>query len=155
MYSRNPSRHNAHLRDLHFILSLGLTSGRRQSTILFVDMVHGLQVLLRLEKFLVVCALQANAAEHVTSVWMAMKSKMELTIGVCVGSSIVRPFILPFATQTNASSCYSNWRHSLYLSWSSSAGSRATSLRSFSPTLRYAWCPLISPWFRLPVRIFS
>jgi Ca2+:H+ antiporter len=33
---------------------------------------------------------QANAAEHVTSVWMAMKDKMELTIGICVGSSIVR-----------------------------------------------------------------
>ena len=32
----------------------------------------------------------ANAAEHVTSVWMAMKNKMELTIGICVGSSIVR-----------------------------------------------------------------
>jgi len=34
--------------------------------------------------------MQANAAEHVTSVWMAMKNKMELTIGICVGSSIVR-----------------------------------------------------------------
>ena len=33
--------------------------------------------------------MQANAAEHVTSVWMAMKDKMELTIGICVGSSIV------------------------------------------------------------------
>lgn len=32
----------------------------------------------------------ANAAEHVTSVWMAMKNKTELTIGICVGSSIVR-----------------------------------------------------------------
>ena len=32
------------------------------------------------------CAFQA--AEHVTSVWMAMKGKMELTIGVSVGSSI-------------------------------------------------------------------
>ena len=32
---------------------------------------------------------QANAAEHVTSVWMAMKDKMELTLGICVGSSIV------------------------------------------------------------------
>lgn len=29
-----------------------------------------------------------NAAEHVTSVWMACKGKMELTIGVAVGSSI-------------------------------------------------------------------
>jgi calcium/proton exchanger cax len=35
---------------------------------------------------------QANAAEHVTSVWMAMKNKMELTIGICVGSSIVSYF---------------------------------------------------------------
>ena len=36
---------------------------------------------------------QANAAEHVTSVWMAMKNKMELTIGICVGSSIVSSFM--------------------------------------------------------------
>ena len=35
-------------------------------------------------------SVQANAAEHVTSIWMAMKNKMELTIGICVGSSIVR-----------------------------------------------------------------
>jgi len=33
---------------------------------------------------------QANAAEHATSVWMAMKNQMELTITICVGSSIVR-----------------------------------------------------------------
>lgn len=31
---------------------------------------------------------QGNAAEHVTSIWMACKGKMELTIGVAVGSSI-------------------------------------------------------------------
>ncbi|KAI0063395.1 Calcium/proton exchanger [Artomyces pyxidatus] len=38
----------------------------------------------------------ANAAEHVTSVWMAMKDKMELTIGVCVGSSIqLATFVVP------------------------------------------------------------
>ncbi len=36
--------------------------------------------------------IQANAAEHVTSVWMAMKDQMELTITICVGSSIVRLF---------------------------------------------------------------
>ncbi|KAG2035145.1 Sodium/calcium exchanger protein-domain-containing protein [Suillus americanus] len=29
-----------------------------------------------------------NAAEHVTSVWMAMRNKYELTITICVGSSI-------------------------------------------------------------------
>lgn len=34
--------------------------------------------------------MKANAAEHVTSVWMAMKGKLELTIGISVGSSIVR-----------------------------------------------------------------
>ena len=39
---------------------------------------------------LILLPLVANAAEHVTSVWMAMKNKMELTIGICVGSSIVR-----------------------------------------------------------------
>lgn len=33
-------------------------------------------------------SLVGNACEHVTSVWMACKGKMELTIGVSVGSSI-------------------------------------------------------------------
>ncbi len=41
---------------------------------------------------LILLPIVANAAEHVTSVWMAMKDKMELTIGICVGSSIVRAF---------------------------------------------------------------
>ncbi|KAF9227753.1 Calcium/proton exchanger [Gyrodon lividus] len=37
-----------------------------------------------------------NAAEHVTSVWMAMKNKYELTIGICVGSSIqIATFVVP------------------------------------------------------------
>ena len=39
---------------------------------------------------LIMLPIVANAAEHFTSVWMAMKNKMELTIGICVGSSIVR-----------------------------------------------------------------
>lgn len=42
---------------------------------------------------LILLPIVANAAEHVTSVWMAMKDKMELTITICVGSSIVR-FVL-------------------------------------------------------------
>jgi Ca2+:H+ antiporter len=37
---------------------------------------------------LILLPLVGNAAEHVTSVWMACKGKMELTIGVAVGSSI-------------------------------------------------------------------
>ncbi|KAM0755413.1 calcium/proton exchanger [Meredithblackwellia eburnea MCA 4105] len=37
---------------------------------------------------LILLPIVGNAAEHVTSVWMAMKGKMELTIGVSVGSSI-------------------------------------------------------------------
>ncbi|WWC61087.1 calcium/proton exchanger [Kwoniella dejecticola CBS 10117] len=37
---------------------------------------------------LILLPLVGNAAEHVTSVWMACKGKMELTIGVSVGSSI-------------------------------------------------------------------
>ncbi|KAE9398985.1 calcium/proton exchanger [Gymnopus androsaceus JB14] len=38
----------------------------------------------------------ANAAEHVTSVWMALKGQMELTIGICVGSSIqIAAFVIP------------------------------------------------------------
>lgn len=42
---------------------------------------------------LILLPIVANAAEHVTSVWMAMKNKMELTIGICVGSSIVRDIL--------------------------------------------------------------
>ncbi|WVQ78296.1 calcium/proton exchanger [Cryptococcus sp. DSM 104549] len=37
---------------------------------------------------LILLPLVGNAAEHVTSVWMACKGKMDLTIGVSVGSSI-------------------------------------------------------------------
>ncbi|EPT04113.1 hypothetical protein FOMPIDRAFT_1022179 [Fomitopsis schrenkii] len=38
----------------------------------------------------------ANAAEHVTSIWMARKNKMALTIGICVGSSIqISAFVVP------------------------------------------------------------
>jgi Ca2+:H+ antiporter len=45
---------------------------------------------------LVLIPIVANAAEHVTSVWMAMKNKMELTIGICVGSSIqIAAFVVP------------------------------------------------------------
>ncbi|KIY50764.1 calcium/proton exchanger, partial [Fistulina hepatica ATCC 64428] len=45
---------------------------------------------------LILLPLVANAAEHVTSVWMALKGKMELTIGICVGSSIqIATFVLP------------------------------------------------------------
>ncbi|KAG1749618.1 Sodium/calcium exchanger protein-domain-containing protein [Suillus paluster] len=37
-----------------------------------------------------------NAAEHVTSIWMAMKNKYELTISICVGSSIqIACFVVP------------------------------------------------------------
>lgn len=47
---------------------------------------------------LILLPIVGNAAEHATSVWMAMKGKMELAIGVAVGSSIVcfeseRPFL--------------------------------------------------------------
>ena len=37
---------------------------------------------------LILLPLVGNAAEHVTSVWMAAKGKLDLTIGVAVGSSI-------------------------------------------------------------------
>jgi len=38
----------------------------------------------------------ANAAEHVTSVWMAAKGKMEMPLGICVGSSIqIITFVIP------------------------------------------------------------
>ncbi|EKM55294.1 uncharacterized protein PHACADRAFT_120527 [Phanerochaete carnosa HHB-10118-sp] len=45
---------------------------------------------------LILLPIVANAAEHVTSIWMAMKDKMELTIGICVGSSIqIAAFVIP------------------------------------------------------------
>ncbi|KAJ7735278.1 Sodium/calcium exchanger protein-domain-containing protein [Mycena maculata] len=45
---------------------------------------------------LILLPIVANAAEHVTSVWMAMKGQMELTIGICVGSSIqIATFVIP------------------------------------------------------------
>lgn len=45
---------------------------------------------------LILLPLVANAAEHVTSVWMAMKGKLELTIGISVGSSIqIAAFVVP------------------------------------------------------------
>ncbi|OCH86901.1 calcium/proton exchanger [Obba rivulosa] len=45
---------------------------------------------------LILLPIVANAAEHVTSVWMALKNKMELTIGICVGSSIqIAAFVVP------------------------------------------------------------
>ncbi|TCD70925.1 hypothetical protein EIP91_000831 [Steccherinum ochraceum] len=45
---------------------------------------------------LILLPIVANAAEHVTSVWMAYKGKMELTIGICVGSSIqISAFVVP------------------------------------------------------------
>ncbi|THH29576.1 hypothetical protein EUX98_g4609 [Antrodiella citrinella] len=45
---------------------------------------------------LILLPIVANAAEHVTSVWMALKGKMELTIGICVGSSIqISTFVVP------------------------------------------------------------
>ncbi|KAJ7073970.1 Sodium/calcium exchanger protein-domain-containing protein [Mycena amicta] len=45
---------------------------------------------------LILLPIVANAAEHVTSVWMAMKGQMEITIGVCVGSSIqIATFVIP------------------------------------------------------------
>jgi len=45
---------------------------------------------------LILLPIVANAAEHVTSIWMAMKNRMELTITICVGSSIqIATFVVP------------------------------------------------------------
>jgi len=45
---------------------------------------------------LILLPIVANAAEHVTAVWMAMKNQMELTINICVGSSIqIASFVVP------------------------------------------------------------
>ncbi|KZP01161.1 putative VCX1-vacuolar Ca++/H+ exchanger [Calocera viscosa TUFC12733] len=44
----------------------------------------------------VLLPLVSNAAEHVTSVWMAMKNKMELVISISIGSSIqISTFVIP------------------------------------------------------------
>lgn len=45
---------------------------------------------------LILLPIVANAAEHVTSIWMALKGQMELAIGICVGSSIqIAAFVVP------------------------------------------------------------
>ncbi|KAM6500349.1 Sodium/calcium exchanger domain containing protein [Amanita muscaria] len=45
---------------------------------------------------LILLPIVANAAEHVTSIWMAQKDRMELAIGICVGSSIqIATFVVP------------------------------------------------------------
>ncbi|KAF8623488.1 hypothetical protein AX15_006271 [Amanita polypyramis BW_CC] len=45
---------------------------------------------------LILLPIVANAAEHVTAVWMALKNRMELTIAICVGSSIqIAIFVVP------------------------------------------------------------
>jgi len=45
---------------------------------------------------LILLPIVGNAAEHVTSIWMALKNKYELTIGICVGSSIqIATFVVP------------------------------------------------------------
>jgi calcium/proton exchanger cax len=44
-----------------------------------------------------------NAAEHATAVVMAYKNKMEITMGVAVGSSVqVAVFVIPFMVRTLA-----------------------------------------------------
>ncbi|PVG04062.1 putative VCX1-vacuolar Ca++/H+ exchanger [Serendipita vermifera] len=45
---------------------------------------------------LILIPIVANAAEHFTAVWMAMKDKMEVTIGIAVGSSIqISTLVIP------------------------------------------------------------
>ncbi|KAF8584084.1 calcium/proton exchanger [Ramaria rubella] len=45
---------------------------------------------------LILIPIVANAAEHTTSIWMAIRGKYELTIGICIGSSIqIALFVVP------------------------------------------------------------
>ncbi|KZP18291.1 calcium/proton exchanger [Athelia psychrophila] len=45
---------------------------------------------------IILIPIAANAAEHVTSIWMATKDKMQLTIGICIGNSIqIASFVIP------------------------------------------------------------
>lgn len=43
----------------------------------------------------------SDAAEHVTAVTVAMKDKLTLSLGVAVGSSIVRVFFLPYPSSSD------------------------------------------------------
>lgn len=63
---------------------------RNSSGMAYPQKVRSMKVALLKSRFigLILLPLVGNAAEHVTSVWMACKGKMELTIGVAVGSSI-------------------------------------------------------------------
>jgi Ca2+:H+ antiporter len=45
---------------------------------------------------IIVVAIIGNAAEHSTAVWMAMKNKMDLSLGIAVGSSLqIALFVAP------------------------------------------------------------
>jgi len=45
---------------------------------------------------LILIPIVANAAEHTTSIWMALRGKYELTMGICIGSSIqIALFVVP------------------------------------------------------------
>ncbi|KAF8509683.1 Sodium/calcium exchanger protein-domain-containing protein [Gautieria morchelliformis] len=45
---------------------------------------------------LILIPIVANAAEHTTSIWMAVRGKYELAIGICIGSSIqIALFVVP------------------------------------------------------------
>ncbi|TFK62415.1 calcium/proton exchanger [Pluteus cervinus] len=45
---------------------------------------------------LILLPIVANAAEHLTAVWMAAEDRMELTLTICVGSSIqIMTFVVP------------------------------------------------------------
>jgi len=46
---------------------------------------------------IIVVAVIGNAAEHSTAVWMARKNKMDLSLGIAVGSSLqIALFVAPF-----------------------------------------------------------
>jgi Ca2+:H+ antiporter len=50
----------------------------------------------------IVIAIIGNAAEHSTAVWMALKNKMDLTLGVAIGSSLqVALFVTPVLVFTS------------------------------------------------------
>lgn len=87
---------------------------------------------------LILLPLVGNAAEHVTSVWMACKGKMELTIGVSVGSSIqiaagMIPLLVIIAWPLQKDLTLFFVSHSLRTCWTSS------------------WFPLGQLWDNCPV----
>lgn len=85
---------NSDITDITFLLvvaSIEETAHRYSIPKPFIGLIL-LPIVVRDLRFLHIwnlIGIQGNAAEHVTAVYMALKDRMETTIAICVGSSIV------------------------------------------------------------------